>query len=214
MEKSTNLSVIQILITLILFFGWPYVATLLAGQLENFTIAATFTIHTITLILVVMNFHVFELHYRRIQNKKKETLLFIVVGFILSCAVTIINELFSKGFIFTPELATLKQYSFFYITIILAYTLCYAICFGITFKCFTDRFKVRIGEKAVILGSGLLFGFFVAITQQGLEWPLLLYSFGYNFLISLITAYLYNQTNSILPMIISFSLTLFLNILL
>ena len=213
MKNSTHLSILRILITATLFFAIPFMIPILSDFVTSPTIAATVIIHSVTVFLVISNFDILDLHFKRIRNQLQDVLLYAFFGFLLFFAAILLNHYLFLAPVLVPDLEIIKAYPFFSITIFLAYSFCWSTCFSIAFKAITDRFKVRIGEKIIILFSGILFGLLIAIAFSNFQWELLLRGFIYYFSISIITSYLYNQTHSIIIIIVSYGLAILVSLL-
>lgn len=208
MTKSTHLSIPRILMTLVLFLIMPYAIKAVNTMIQSQTISGTVILHTLTLILVIMNFDVLEVHYQRLKGKLGDFILFTLIGIALIGFITYLNSQWIHALLWKPEKEVLSSYAFFAPTVALAYSFSYSFSFMLAFKAFTDRFKVHIGELIIIFVSGISFGLLVAFSQSNLQMNYFISSFIYNTLITLVASYIYNQTNSILPVAISYGIVL------
>ncbi len=210
-NQSTSLSIQRILMTLALYFIMPWGARLLDILLQNQTISQTVMLHTITLLLVILNFDILDLHARRLKGKIGDFLFFSILALFCTSLIAFFNQQWLHASVWTPQEEVLHTYTFFIPTILLAYSFSYAVSFMITFKSITDRFKIQLGEKLIIFFSGVFVGLFAALSQCP-QWQLSTFIplFIYFTLISIIGSYTYNQTHSILPMILGYGLSLML----
>jgi len=211
MTNSTSLSIPRILLTLIVFASVHYAVDAVDMMIQNETISYTLVIHSCTLILTILNLDVLELHANRLKGKTSDTVLFIFVAAILCLGINYVDTTWLHARMTALNLAEVSNYSFFYLTFILAYSFSWALSFVIAFKAITDHFKIRISEQWIILFSGVLFGAFTAVVHSPvMTLEVLGPRFIYFFLVSIVTSYTYNQTNSILPMGFGYGLALLL----
>lgn len=213
LNDSTTLSMTRILATLAIFFAFPYAIDALNMFLQNGTISATVVLHTVTLLLVVLNFDVLEIHFKRLKRNFSDFVFFFILSIVLIELIFFFNNHWLHAAIWVPEKEVMANYIFFAPTMALAYSFSYAISFVISFKAITDRFKVHIGEKLIIFFSGVLFGLFVALSQSSLSLDQLIPLFIYYSLISAVTSYTYNQTHSIFTMACGYGVVLLINLL-
>lgn len=214
MTNSTSLSLTRIFITLAIFFVVPYAADAADLMLNNLVISRTLALNTCAIIVILLNFDVLQLHARRLKENIFDAALFTLLAALLCAAVTLINKNWLLAEIWSFEMAEMSQYSFFFFTMLIAYSFSFSFSFILAFKAITDRFKVRVSEKLIIVFSGVLFGAFMALSMaQSLNPSLLLRMFGYYFLISVIASYTYNQTHSLLPMGFGYGLVLLIALL-
>lgn len=212
MINSTKLSTLRILIVALIYITIPFMAEIIGNILTEQTIAETLVLCTASLILIVMNFDVLELHAKRLHKKMDDFLLFFAVSLFLCAFVFYINQNWLHVAIWMPEQEIISHYIFFAPTIILAYSYGTSFCFMLAFKALTDRFKVTVGEKTIILLSGILFGAVTTFSYCIIDFSFITIctSLLYYGLLSMIASYSYNQTHSILPMALGYGTMLFL----
>lgn len=211
MTNSTSLSMPRILLTLLVFASVHYAVDAVDIMIQNEVISYTLIIHSCTLILAILNMDVLELHTQRLKGKTSDTLLFTIVALILCAGINYIDTIWLHARMTSLNLTEVSSYSFFNLTFLLAYSFSWAISFVIAFKAITDHFKIRISEQWIILFSGVLFGAFTALVHSpAFTLEALGPRFIYFFLISIVSSYTYNQTNSILPMGFGYGLALLL----
>ncbi len=112
------------------------------------------------------------------------------------------------------EREILLHYTFFIPAMVLAYSVCYAVSFTLAFKIFCRSDSPagqRIDDDSDL---GFLFGFLCTASLLPQTFDQFLRLFGYFFLTSTLASYAYNQTHSIIPMTLAYSLVLLGNILL
>ena len=139
--------------------------------------------------------------------------------FTVICFIAIVLLQFASRFVLHPgpvelEREILLHYTFFIPVMVLAYSVCYALSFTLAFKIFVDRIHLQVSESMTILISGFLFGFLCTASLLPATFDLFVRQFGYFFLTSTLASYAYNQTHSIIPMTLAYSLVLLGNILL
>ena len=203
--NKTTISIPKILISLIVYFALPLSAAWLNQFVDSMTITYMMIYSATALILISLNWEVFSLHLHRL--------------FTLICFIVIILLQLAYHFILLPDNTILEReillhYTFFIPAMVLAYSVCYAVSFTLAFKIFVDRIHLQVSESMTILISGFLFGFLCTVSLLPSTFDQFLRLFGYFFLTSTLASYAYNQTHSIIPMTLAYSLVLLGNILL
>lgn len=212
--NKTTIPFPKILISLVIYFVLPLSAVWLNRFVDSLTITYTLIYSATALILVIINWNVFSLHLQRFSQNIKDCLLFTLI-----CLIAIIVLQLGYHYILQPggmivEREILLHYTFFIPAMVLAYSLCYAVSFTLAFKIFVDRIHLQVNESMTILISGFLFGFLCTVGLLPSTFDQFLRLFGYFFLTSTLASYAYNQTHSIIPMTLAYSLVLLGNILL
>lgn len=212
--NKTTIPFPKILISLVIYFVLPLSAVWLNRFVDSLTITYTLIYSATALILVIINWNVFSLHLQRFSQNIKDCLLFTLI-----CLIAIIVLQLGYHYILQPggmivEREILLHYTFFIPAMVLAYSLCYAVSFTLAFKIFVDRIHLQVNESMTILISGFLFGFLCTAGLLPSTFDQFLRLFGYFFLTSTLASYAYNQTHSIIPMTLAYSLVLLGNILL
>ncbi|MCH1941516.1 hypothetical protein [Holdemania massiliensis] len=212
--NKTTIPFPKILISLVIYFVLPLSAVWLNRFVDSLTITYTLIYSATALILVIINWNVFSLHLQRFSQNIKDCLLFTLI-----CLIAIIVLQLGYHYILKPggmivEREILLHYTFFIPAMVLAYSLCYAVSFTLAFKIFVDRIHLQVNESMTILISGFLFGFLCTVGLLPSTFDQFLRLFGYFFLTSTLASYAYNQTHSIIPMTLAYSLVLLGNILL
>ena len=212
--NKTTIPFPKILISLVIYFVLPLSAVWLNRFVDSLTITYTLIYSTTALILVSINWNVFSLHLQRFSQNIKDCLLFTLI-----CLIAIIVLQLGYHYILQPggmivEREILLHYTFFIPAMVLAYSLCYAVSFTLAFKIFFDRIHMQVNESMTIFIYGFLFGFLCTVGLLPSTFDQFLRLFGYFFLTSTLASYAYNQTHSIIPMTLAYSLVLLGNILL
>ncbi len=206
MKYRSSLSMKRIIISLLIFALIPAVRAGIFRLTDNDTIAFTFAVNLAGTSLVIYDWNLFGIHYNRAKNSVADTLIYTLVGCVLIGGLTFFSQRFLKAYIPLPDAATLGAYGFAMPPIILAYSFVLGIVINISFKCLTDHMDIRDRELLIILASGFLFGlcYTAAFTPLG-DLNLLIRTYLYNVLLISFMSYLYNQSNSFIPGILSFT---------
>ena len=212
--NKTTIPFPKILISLVIYFVLPLSAVWLNRFVDSLTITYTLIYSATALILVIINWNVFSLHLQRFSQNIKDCLLFTLI-----CLIALLVLQLGYHYILQPggmivEREILLHYTFFIPAMVLAYSVCYAVSFTLAFKIFVDRIHLQVSESMTILISGFLFGFLCTVSLLPSTFDQFLRLFGYFFLTSTLASYAYNQTHSIIPMTLAYSLVLLGNILL
>ena len=212
--NKTTIPFPKILISLVIYFALPLSAVWLNRFVDSLTITYALIYSATALILVIINWNVFNLHLQRFSQNIKDCLLFTLI-----CLIAIIVLHLGYHYILQPggmiiEREILLHYTFFIPAMVLAYSVCYAVSFTLAFKIFVDRIHLQVNESMTILITGFLFGLLCTAGLLPSSFDQFLRLFGYFFLTSTLASYAYNQTHSIIPMTLAYSLVLLGNILL
>ncbi len=214
MKNRKFLTLLKIIVCTLVMFCIPVLTDFLTGIAESRTIAMTVSISTAAMFLIFFNHQLAGLHFRRFMANPKENLVYIVFAAIVVASVFIISEHFFSFQSESIDPEILKNYPFFTPMILITYTFSYAFCYSITFKLLTDYIPYHSEPLVTILISGVLFTVYLSTSQFALV-PLLkqqldtaVYFKGIlvNLIPALCCSYCYNQTSSIVPMTLGFSL--------
>lgn len=206
--NKTNLPFPRIIISLGVFFLLPLCTSLLNSIVSSLTITNTLIISLTALVLTALNWDLLARHGRRFANDLKDGLLFTLVGLIVLGLLAAVNAGFLHAPVFAIEKSILLQYSFFIPVIILVCSLGRALNFTLAFKIFFDRIHLRVNESMTILVSGFLFGLCCTLVMMPISLDAFIRLFIYQFILSLLGSYLYNQTHSFVPMTLAYTLML------
>ncbi len=210
-KYQSSLSLKRIIISLCVFCMIPVVYRLVLMVAGNETAAMTFTLNLTGLILIIYDWNLFGIHYNRAKANPKDALIYTIVGTIIIAILTWINQAFLKGYIPLPDAATVNNYLFSAPAVLLAYSVVLGFIVNISFKCLTDHLDIRDREALIILASGFLFGIlYTAVFVPFGDLGLLVRTYLYNVLLICTMSYLYNQSHSFIPGIISFTIIMLL----
>ncbi len=222
MKNHTYLTYIKIIVCCLMFFFVPCLTELLSSIVESRTISLTFVVSTAAMLLIFSNHQLAGLHWKRFTANFKEHSIYILFSALFVWAVYYLSQRFFSFQMETIDPLIIKSYPFFAPLVIITYTFSYAFCFNIVFKLLTDKIHLKVEPQITILVSGILFGLFLAISQFAVlpllnsQFDLTIFGKGLcvNFLLSLCTSYCYNQTSTVVPMTLGFTLATLLMILL
>ena len=208
MIYSSRLSIKRIILSLTIFCIIPLLASLINLLIKNHTLSYMFSLNICGSTLIMYDWNLFGIHYNRFKNNLGDSNLYTIVGIVLFAILLFINQSVLHANILLPDSNSLKAYSFGIPAIIIAFSYMDAIIINISFKCLTDHMKIRSNELLIILTSGLLFGLFYTLVFSfyfnfGFNIMSFINQYIYNVIITCICSYLYNQSNSFLPGIIS-----------
>lgn len=210
MKHKTNTSYVQIIFSLLLFFSFFQLERFLTVMTLSKTISITVLLNTFMLIILLFNYKLIMNHFHRFFDALKENIFYTLIGCIMVGLLFVIDYLFLKSGFPVVEKAIVFAYPFFFPFIFFAFCCSTSFCCCTALKLFTDRLHLGKQEKYIILLSGILFGLLTALCELPLPWLQIIRNFALYTSIGIIAAYLYNQTSSIFPMMISFSFVLFI----
>ena len=214
MKNRKFLTLLKIIVCTLAMFWIPALTDFLTGIAESRTIALTVSISTSAMFLIFFNHQLAGLHFRRFMANPKENLVYVVFAAIVVAGVFLASKYFFSFHSESVDLEILTKYPFFAPMILITYTLSYAFCYNIIFKLLTDYIPYHSEPLITILISGVLFTVYLSTSQFALV-PLLKQQFDstlyfkgliVNFIPALCCSYCYNQTSSIVPMTLGFSL--------
>ena len=209
MAKRTRstLSMKRILISLLLIVMIPATAYLLNMFVEFYELAMMFGLSVVGSLLIVYDWNLFAIHYNRAKKAVGDTFLYTLIGSILIGGWTwvALNLLHCSPMI--PSGITLIRNGYARPGMYIAYSFMLASVVNIGFKCLTDHLDVRTREIQAILISAIAGGlFFTVIFITGFDPLLWIRNYLYNMILIAILSYLYNQSSSFMPGLISMSL--------
>ncbi len=206
MKYKSSLSMKRIIISLLIYAAIPFVCRALTGLIGNETAAMTLTLNLAGLTLIVYDWNLFGIHYNRAKDNPGDTVIYTLIGIVLIGLLTWISRRFLHAFIPLPDPATVRAYLFALPPILCAYSLTLGLIINISFKCLTDHLDIRDREALIILASGFMFGMlYTAAFCPLADFPLIVRTYLYNVLLICIMSYLYNQSSSFIPGILSFT---------
>lgn len=208
METKSSLKIKRIVITTFIYFISPFMATLASKLINDMTISHTLIQSIVGFINITYNWDLFALHYNRAKKSLGDIIFFSVVGIILMGILTYININYIYGYILLADPVTFSTYYGGSALILIVLTFIYSFNSLITFKCILDRIKITSSTIQMILFSGLFFGLLISILFVPYNIDIQIASFLFYSILYMICSYQYNQTQTIIPSIISMSIIL------
>ncbi len=206
MKYQSSLSVKRIVISLLIFAMIPAVDYAVFRLTGSRTISRTFALSLSGWALLIYDWNLFGIHYNRAKAAPADTVIYTLVGCVLIGALTWVNQAFLQAYIPLPERPDVHAYLFASPIILIAHSFTLGLVINISFKCLTDHMDIRDREALIILASGFLFGFCYTAAFAPLgDFNLLIRTYLYNVLLISILSYLYNQSNSFIPGLLSFT---------
>ncbi|MEG0168613.1 hypothetical protein [Anaerorhabdus sp.] len=209
-NQSTTLPYSRIILSICFFLIVPIFSPLINMVIQNQLIAYTFTVSLSGLLLMIQNWDLLEIHGKRFKDDSKEATFFTILGILVLSFIVWANHTYLKAFLPFIDPEILSSFTWFIIPIFLVNTFVFAMNYVLVFKCVTDRLKLKHAEAVVILLSGFLFALLFTVTYIPFDVIAWLKGYLFYFIITVIISYLYNQTHSFLPGMISFGFVLFL----
>lgn len=203
-QYNSTLSKKRIIITTLIFLITPILYNLVNLWIDNETLAMMLSLNFSGWALIIYDWNLFGIHYNRAKADPKETLIYTIIGLVLMAIWTFINRKFLKGYMLLPQSETLVEYRFAIPPIFIAYSYIQATIINICFKTLMDHVEIASREVFIILLSGFLFGTIFTICFTPFTPSLFIPSLLYNIITVSIMSYLYNQSSSFIPGILSF----------
>lgn len=201
----SSLSTRRIIISLIIFFLIPLTAYVLDIFISDYDLSLMLSMNVLTSVLIIYNWELVEIHYNRAKGNLPDTILFFVIGLILIRLCAWFGMSFLKITPLFPSPETAARYPYAIPPLLAAFSFMEAALVNISFKCITDHLDVRSREIQAILISGILFGFVftAAFMPRPFSLNILFRTYLYNLVLVSILSYLYNQSNSLIPGVLS-----------
>ncbi|MCI6271537.1 MAG: hypothetical protein MR601_01175 [Erysipelotrichaceae bacterium] len=210
METKSSLTFKRILITSLFYFLTPFFVGLVNKFIDNLTISYTLIFSIVGFFNITYNWDLFALHYNRSKKAIGDTIFFTLVALASMGLLTYLNINYIYGYIIMSDRSTLLTYYGGAPLILIVFCFIFSFNTAITFKCILDRIKISSSTIQLILFSGLMFALLFNITYLPLDINTQVSSFLFYSILYMIFSYIYNQTRSILPSIISLSIILFI----
>ncbi len=212
MSQKTNssLSTKRILISLAIFLAIPVTTRILNIFAEEIDICYTTTINIAAFALLFYDWNLFTIHYNRSKYDLSSTALYFLIGLGLIGCLIFLNDILIQGTLVIPDDYSLTRYGYARVGMYFAFSFSQGLVLTISYKCLTDRFNVHGKELQVILLSSFLFAFVYLIFFIPFSLEIWIRTYLYNVLLFMILSYLYNQSHSLIPGLLSFSLLYFL----
>jgi hypothetical protein len=195
----------RIIISLIIFALIPVCAHVLNLFIHEEDLSMMVSMNVLTSVLIIYDWNLVGIHYNRAKNNIPDTILFFVIGLVLIRLWTWFGMSFLQVRPLLPAAETAVKYPYAVPSLLIAFSYIQAAMVNISFKCITDHLDVRSREIQAILISGILFGlvYTIAFTSLPLSMNSLFRTYLYNLVLVAILSYLYNQSNSFIPGILS-----------
>ena len=208
-----NKSKYKIFYCLLLSFLIPTMIIMINQFVDSPTISTTLIFNFVTFIIVITNNRLLSLHLKRFKNDFTNSLAYVFAIIVLLLIIYLLNYTFNILQFSIIDFEVLHTYSFHSLTIICAYTLAYAIITCITFKLLTDKFPYKNNPVTIILNSTIantafftlsyITMFLVIPFDLSIVFELIIV----NFVLSIVIAYSYNQTRSLITPILAISIS-------
>ncbi len=201
----SSLSMKRIIISLIIFALIPVCAHVLNLFIHEEDLSMMVSMNVLTSVLIIYDWNLVGIHYNRAKNNIPDTILFFVIGLVLIRLWTWFGMSFLQVRPLLPAAETAVKYPYAVPSLLIAFSYIQAAMVNISFKCITDHLDVRSREIQAILISGILFGlvYTIAFASLPLSMNSLFRTYLYNLVLVAILSYLYNQSNSFIPGILS-----------
>ncbi|MCH4207784.1 MAG: hypothetical protein LKF50_05700 [Solobacterium sp.] len=206
-EYKSSLSTKRIVISLLIFFLIPIVKTITNQFVHNDTISYTMALNLAGALLIIYDWNLFGIHYNRSKKHLADTMIYMLIGMAVIGLWVYVDLKFLQADILISDPASTKAYLFGSPAIMLAFSFIQGAIINISFKCVTDRMNIQNRELIVILVSGFLFGLIYTIAfLSTFTLDLFIRTYLYNVVLIAILSYLYNQSHSFIPGILSFGI--------
>ncbi len=211
MIYSSRLSIKRIILSLAIFCITPGIAWVVNMLINNQTLAYMFSLNLCGTILIIYDWNLFGIHYNRSKSNMNNAIFYSIVGIILFSLLLALNKFIFHLNLLEPDISTTKSYIFALPAILIAYSFMHSILINIGFKCLTDHMRIHSKELLIILVSGALFGLIYTVVFSfylniGFNFINLISHYLFNAITVCICSYLYNQSGSFFPSMISLGL--------
>lgn len=185
------------------------IAFLVEMLTKDKTIAYTFALNLVATLLLMYDWNLFGIHYNRMKEHPHDFILYTILGLILFGGWLTFNQRFLNGFALEPDRTIMQRYAFALPAIAIAFSFSQSLIINIGFKCLTDHFDIREKELLIILASGFLFGlFYTVVFLETFTLDYFVRTYLYNVILVSFLSYLYNQSSSFLPGLLSLGLVM------
>lgn len=211
MTKSrTALSTKRIILSTFILIFTAIIGFALTKYLNNHTIAYTFALNLGAALYIFYDWNLFGIHYNRAKGNPLISSIYTFIGILFIGILFILNPIFLDGYILQIIPEEVQSYMFGIPAMILAFSYMLSLMINISMKCLTDRFVVHNREALIILISGFLYSFIYSFLFTPFQMDLFIRSYIHNIILMTLLSYLYNQSGSIIPGIISLGTVLFI----
>lgn len=157
-------------------------------------------------LLIMYDWNLFGIHYNRAKANLFDTLLFTLIGCAGISAVFWISEHFLMASPVLPDPKVMRAYGYARPGMWAAFSFMQAVLVNMGFKVMTDPLKIKTRELQTILLTGLLFPLLFTALFTPFDIVLIARTYLYNFLLVTLLSYMYNQSHSIMPGILSMTI--------
>ncbi len=212
--KSSKLSFRRRLITILLFISLLLVRYVLNLFIKSNTLSTMLAMNVFGTIMIIYDWDLYALHYNRAKSNLLTTFIFTAFGIILIGLWAWADSYFLHAKLLLPDLHLVANYQFSIPAVIIAYSFMQSSIVNIVFKVLTDHLSIHNREFLVILLSGLVCGLIYTISYVNVfDYATFILSYLYNVVLIQIISYLYNQTHSFIPGILSMGFVYLIRIL-
>lgn len=169
-------------------------------------ISLMFAVNVMTAALIVYNWKLVDRHFKRSAASLPDFFLFTGIGIITIALWSWVSARFLQADMMLPDRLALIGIGYARSGMLIAFSFMEACLLNIGFKNLTDRLDVRNKELQAILFSAVLFGLFMTLLFTPPDFLLWVRTYLYWLVLTGILSYLYNQSHSIIPGIVSVTL--------
>lgn len=210
-HSNSTLSIKRILISFAIFITIPLTAHLVNIFINQYAIALMFSMNIGGAALIIYDWNLFGIHYNRAKYNLMNTIIFTVIGAILIMVWLYIGSNILKANIVIPGTTDLIQYGYARPGMFIAFSFIEATAASLTFKCMTDHVAIHGKNILYIFISCVIFSaLFTILFLSSMDVSLFFRTWLYNFILTILLSYLYNQSHTIFPGILAMSLVYFL----
>ena len=203
--RSTTMSYKRIALSFLIFLLVPVIRFLLRSIIGSDTLALMFALNFAAWLLIIYDWELFGLHWNRAKENLSDTIIYVIVGFVVLFFWTLINTRYLKGSLTLPDPSVFRTDPIAGPPVRFAYSFSLAAIANIEFKCLTDHMKIHAREATMILVTGFVFGLLYTLMFLPSNLSQIPSTYLYYIVVFSLFSYLYNQTHSILPGILSYT---------
>lgn len=203
--RSTTMSTKRIVLSFLIFLLVPVIRRVITQFIGNDTLSLMFALNFSAWLLIIYDWELFGLHWNRAKENYSEVAVYVVIGFIALFLWTLINTRYLRGSLTLPDPAVFKTDPIAGPAVRFAFSLSLGLIVNIEFKCLTDHMKIHAREATMILVTGFMFGFLYTLLFLPSNFAQIPSTYLYYVVMFSLFSYLYNQTHTIIPGIISYT---------
>jgi hypothetical protein len=219
-RTASTLSMRRILLSLAIIALSAVLSRTLNLFIDNQGITLMFGFNIAAWILILYDWNLIGVHYNRVKMSLFDSIAYFLIGFLIQFLWLYVDNRFLHGQTLLSQASLAFSYTAALPAVLAGFSFCQAALVNVGFKCMTDHLNVKGREFLAILVSGFGFGlyytllfmpslFFTALVDFSLTNFLTLFfstfvpAYLYNVIETAFLAYLYNQSHSIIPGIVS-----------